>query len=317
MIQSRGRFFLWIGLALGAVLLCLLVQVLPSYYTGLLTEVVIFAIFAMSFDLLLGYTGLPSLGHSAYFGTAAYTTGILFHQVTKNFWVDASLGVFASVLIAAIYGIMALRASGGYFLMITLALCQILWGIAFGWRTITGGDDGLPGITRPDFGFLPWSLWEAPNFFYFALIIFVIVVTILYVVVRSPFGYALRGIRESEQRMNALGYNVWLYQYMAFLIAGFFAGVAGVLFVYYNGFVSTTELSIRLSAEVMLMVILGGAGTLFGPIIGTGFVVMLRNIISTYAQRWVLILGVLYILVVLFAPHGILGAIRTKFQNKG
>lgn len=316
MIQSRGRLLLWIGLALGAMLLAFLPQILPSYYTGLLTEVVIFGIFAISYDLLLGYTGLPSLGHSAYFGAAAYTTGIIFLRVTKSFWVNAPLGVLGSVLFAAIFGIMALRASGGYFLMITLAFAQILWGIAFGWRTITGGDDGLPGISRPDLGFLPWSLWEAPNFFYFALVIFVIVVMIMYVVVHSPFGHALQGIRESEQRMNALGYNVWLYQYMAFLIAGLFAGVAGVLFVYYNGFVSTTELSIRLSAEVMLMVILGGAGTLLGPIIGTGFVVILRNIISTYAQRWVLILGVLYILVVLFAPHGILGAIRSKLKKK-
>jgi branched-chain amino acid transport system permease protein len=315
-MQRRNHFRRRITLVLGLAALIVLPQILPTYYTGLLTEVLIYGIFAMGFNLLLGYTGLPSLGFSAHFGSAAYAAGIMALNVANNFWLDASVGLLVSVTVAAIYGVMSLRASGGYFLMITLALGQIVWGIAFGWRSMTGGDDGLPGIPRPHLGFVSWSPSSAPDYFYFALVIFIVAAAALYVIVNSPFGHALKGIRESEVRMNALGYNVWLYQYAAFVISALFAGVAGVLFVFYTGFVSTTELSIRLSAEVMLMVILGGAGTLWGPIVGTGFIVLLRNIISAYAARWILILGILYVLVVLFAPHGILGTIQRKFPKR-
>jgi branched-chain amino acid transport system permease protein len=224
--------------------------------------------------------------------------------------------VFASLIIVANYGLLALRTSGVYFMMITLALAQVLWGIAFGWRTMTGGDDGLPGISRPDLGgLLPWSLQDPANFFIAVLIIFVVVVAALYLVVHSPFGYTLRGIRESESRMDCLGYNVWLHKYLAMLIAGGVAGIAGILFGYYHGFVSPVELSLVVSAEGLLMVIVGGAGTLLGPALGAEVVVFLRNIVSAYTERWLLVLGLIYLLVVLCAPHGILGAIRAKLPS--
>lgn len=314
--MSRRRFVPGIGLALGLIFLAVVARMLPTYYTGLLTEALILGIFAMSLNLLLGHTGLPSLGHSAYFGAAAYTMALLSLRVVENCWVSAAAGVFVSVIIAAVYGLLALRTSGVYFMMITLALAQVLWGIAFGWRTMTGGDDGLPGIARPDLGGLfPWSLQDPANFFTAVLIIFVVVVAALYLVVHSPFGYTLRGIRESESRMDCLGYNVWLHKYVAFLIAGCVAGIAGILFVYYHGFVSPAELSLVVSAEGLLMVIVGGAGTLFGPALGAGVVVFLRNIVSAYTERWLLVLGLIYLLVVLFAPHGILGAIRARLPS--
>ncbi len=308
--MRRRRFVLGIGLVFGLVALAVVGRRLPTYYTGLLTEALILGIFAVSLNILLGHTGLPSLGHSAYFGAAGYTTAILSLRLAQSAWVSAPAGVVVSVIIAAVYGLLALRTSGVYFMMITLALAQVLWGIAFGWRSMTGGDDGLPGIARPDLGALvPWSLQSPANFFTVVLFVFVIVMTALSLVVRSPFGYTLRGIRESEARMDCLGYHVWLHKYVAMLIAGGVAGIAGTLFVYYHGFVSPAELSLVLSAEGLLMVILGGAGTLFGPALGAVVVVFLRNLVSSYTERWLSVLGLVYLLVVLCAPNGILGAI--------
>jgi branched-chain amino acid transport system permease protein len=316
MTMSRRRFLPGIGLALGLIFLAAVARMLPTYYIGLLTEALILGLFAMSLNLLLGYTGLPSLGHAAYFGAAAYTMAILSLRAAQSCWVSAPAGIVASLIIAALYGLLALRTAGVYFMMITLALTQVLWGIAYGWRTMTGGDDGLPGIARPDLGGLsPWSLQDPANFFTAVLIIFAAVAAALYLVVHSPFGYTLRGIRERESRMDCLGYNVWLHKYVAMLIAGGVAGIAGILFAYYHGFVSPAELSLVVSAEGLLMVIVGGAGTLFGPALGAGVVVFLRNIVSAYTERWLLVLGLIYVLVVLFAPHGIVGAIQIRLPS--
>ena len=304
------------GLALGVIGLALVVRLLPSYYIGLLTEALILGLFAMGLNILIGHTGIPSLGHAAYFGAAAYTMALLSLRLMQNCWVSAAAVVGVSLVIAALYGLLALRTSGVYCMMITLALAQVLWGIAYGWRTMTGGDDGLPGIARPDLGvLLPWSLQDPANFFTAVLIVFVVVVAALYLVVHSPFGYTLRGIRDSEARMDCLGYNVWLHKYVAFLIAGGVAGIAGILFIYYHGFVSPAELSLVQSAEGLLMVIVGGAGTLLGPVLGAGVVVFLRNIVSAYTERWLLVLGLIYLLVVLCAPHGILGALQARLPR--
>ena len=315
-MQPRTSFRPFIVSALALAVVSFLAKVLPIYYTGLLTQMLIFGIFAMSLNLLLGYTGLPSFGHAAYFGAAAYTTAIFSLRVINNFWVDGLAGLMASVMSAALFGLLALRTSGAYFLMITLAIAQVLAGVAVGWEDVTGGTDGLPGILRPKLGAIfPWSLTDGATFFYFTLIIFVIVAGAIYVLVRSPFGYALQGIRENESRMRALGYNVWLYKYVAFIAAGFFAGIGGVLFVYYNSFVNTSALGIPLSGEGLLMVVLGGAGTFLGPVIGAGSLVFLRYTISAYTERWELVLGVIFVLVVLFAPRGIMGTMRTRSQK--
>jgi len=305
-----------IGLAVGLIVLAVVVRLSPTYYIGLLTEGLILGIFAMGLDLLLGHTGLPSLGHSAYFGAAGYTMAILSLRLHQSSWVSASAAMVVSLMIAAIFGLLVLRTSGVYFMMITLALAQVLWGIAFGWRSLTGGDDGLPGIARPDLGALfPWALQLPANFFTLVLVIFVIVVAALSVLVRSPFGYTLHGIRESEARMGSLGYHVWLHKYVAVLVAGGVAGIAGILFVYYHGFVSPAELSLVLSAEGLLMVILGGSGTFLGPALGAVVVVFLRNLISGYTERWLLVLGLVYLLVVLCAPNGIVGAIKARLPS--
>jgi len=297
-----------VSAALALVLLAL-PYALTSYYLDLATKMLIFALFAMSLDLLLGYAGLASLGHAAFFGVAAYTVGLLELRVGASAWVAFPAGLAAATLTGAVYGVLALRARGTYFLMITLALAQVLWGVAFGWRSLTGGDDGLPNIPRPDLG-LPWSLAGSTPYYYFTLLAVGAAAALLVCIVRSPFGYALRGIRESESRMLALGYNAWLHKYLAFVLAAAFAGLAGCLYAYYNRFVGPEYLHVIRSAEALLMVILGGAGTLAGPAIGAGVIVLLENLISAYTQRWLLILGGIYIAVTLFAPRGLVGLVH-------
>ena len=290
-------------------ILLVLPALLSSYYVELVTQMVIYALFAMSLDLLIGYTGLASLGHAAYFGVAAYATGLLALRLGWNVWLALPASLVVAALTAALFGLLALRARGSYFLMITLALAQVLWGIASGWRELTGGDDGLPEVPRPDLGFGVSIVHTAP-FYYFTLLVAGIGMALLARIVASPFGHALRGIRESETRMRALGYNVWRYKYLAFVLSGMFAGLAGCLHVYFNRFVSPDTIHVVRSAEVLLMVILGGAGTLVGPAIGAALITLLQNLISGYTERWVLILGVIYVAVALFAPRGLAGLVR-------
>ncbi len=284
---------------------------LSSYQLGLLTKMLIFALFAMSLNLILGYTGLPSLGHAAYFGMAAYTAGLLALRGVTHFWLDFAAGLAAAAATAALFGLLALRTRGAYLLMITLALAQVLWGIAFGWKSLTGGDDGLAGVPRPAAG-LPWTLADGVRFYYFVLVIVALATAFLWLVIRSPFGRALIGIRESEGRMAVLGYNTWAHKYVAFVVAGGLAGVAGTLFVYYNGFVSPAYLSVVFSAMALIMVILGGAGTLLGPALGSAVIVFLENVISAHTQRWVLVLGLIYVGVTLFAPAGLMGLVTRR-----
>jgi branched-chain amino acid transport system permease protein len=282
---------------------------LSSFLLTLLTQALIYAILAMSLDIILGYTGLASLGHAAYFGLGAYSVGILATRYGAGFWLTLPVGVLLAVAVAAIFGLLALRATGVYFLMITLALGMVVWGLAHRWVTMTQGDNGISAIPRPDLG-LPWSLVQSVPFYYFALAGFLISFWVLRMIVRSPFGHSLVGIRESESRMRTLGFHVWLHKYIGFVIAGGFAGFAGVLWAYYNGFVSPTDLQLATSVEALLMVALGGRGTLLGPALGAGIIVILKNLISVYTHRWLLILGVVYIATIVYAPEGIVGAVR-------
>ena len=287
----------------------LVAPTLPSYPLTLLTQATIVAILAMSLDVLLGYTGLPSLGHAAYFGVAAYAVGILATEKQVGFVGCLLAGVLLATAAAALFGLLAIRATGVYFLMITLALGMVVWGLAFRWVSMTKGDNGITGVPRPELG-LPWSLDAPLPFFYFALVVTVLAWGALGVLVRSPFGLSLKGIRESETRMRALGYNVWLHKYLSFVISGLLAGLSGVLWAWYNGFVSPVDVQLVTSVEALLMVALGGPGTLAGPALGAASIVFLKNFVSVYTKRWLLILGAVYIGVILFAPRGVLGAFR-------
>jgi branched-chain amino acid transport system permease protein len=296
------------GLAVAAAA-ALVAPALSAYPLTLLTQAAIVAVLAMSLDVLLGYTGLASLGHAAYFGVAAYAVGILTTEYRRGFLVCLLVGVAAAALTAALFGLLAIRATGTYFLMITLALGMVVWGLAFRWVSLTKGDNGIAGVPRPDLP-LPWNLGAPLPFFYFALAATVLAWALLGLLVRSPFGMTLMGVRESESRMRALGYNVWLHKYLAFVISGAFAGFAGVFWAYYNGFVSPIDVQLVTSVETLLMVALGGPGTLAGPALGAALIVFLKNFVSVYTKRWLLILGAVYIGVILFAPRGVLGAFR-------
>jgi len=293
-------------LLLGGAALLLLPQFLPVYFTHLLILTLVYGLAAMSLDLLLGYTGLTSFGHAAYFGTAAYTMGVAIVRLHVRPLPAMGVGVLGAAVLAALFGLLAIRATAVYFLIITLALGMGMWGLAYRWVSVTGGDNGLPGILPVDLGF-GWPLRDAVALYYFILTACAVAAFLLYRLTVSPFGLALRGIRESEGRMRMLGFNTWLHKYVAFVVAGGTAGLAGTLYAAYNGFVSPTDLHITGSAEQVLVVILGGSGTLFGSMIGAGLVVFLRNLISAYTQRWLLILGIVFIATVMYAPEGVLG----------
>ena len=298
-------------IGLGIMLLLLLVAppFLSSFILTLLTQALIYGILAMSLDLLLGYTGLPSLGHAAYLGLGAYSVGVLTTRHGANFWTTLAVGVLLAMIVAAVFGLVALRATGVYFLMITLALGMVIWGLAHRWVSMTQGDNGISAVPRPDLG-LPWSLAKGIPFYYFSLAGFLLALWVLWVVVRSPFGQSLVGIRESESRMRTLGYHVWLHKYIGFIIAGTVGGFSGVLWGYYNGFVSPADVELATSVEILLMVALGGRATLLGPALGAGVIVFLKNLVSVYTHRWLLILGAVYIGTIVYAPEGIVGAVR-------
>jgi branched-chain amino acid transport system permease protein len=297
-----------VAIAACLVLLLTAPPLLPAYPLTLLTQILIFAIFAMSLDLLLGYTGLASLGHAAYFGIAAYVVAILSTQSQASFWLCLVAAIVAATAVAAVFGLVAIRAVGVYFLMITLALGMVVWGLAFRWVSLTMGDNGISGIARPSlFGIL---LARPLPFHYLVVAVFLAAFALLWLIVRSPFGLSLQGIRESERRMRALGYDVWLHKYLAFVLAGAFAGLAGALWAYYDGFVSPVEVHLLTSVEALLMVALGGPGTLFGPILGATAIVLFKNLLSIYTKRWLLILGLVYIGVIVLTPKGIVGALK-------
>jgi branched-chain amino acid transport system permease protein len=296
-----------VGVAV-AVLLLALPPFLSVFTLSLMTQALVWAMLAMSLDLLLGYTGLSSLGHAAYLALGSYSVGILATRHGATFWVTLTVGVGLAALAAMIFGLVALRATGVYFLMITLALGMVVWGLAQRWVSMTAGDNGISGVPRPRG--LPLSLGDPVSFYYFVLAAFMLVFLALWTVVRSPFGKTLIGIRESASRMRTLGYHVWLHKYIGFVIAGAAGGFAGVFWAYYNGFVSPADAELATSVEILLMVALGGRGTLFGPALGAFLIVLLKNLVSVYTQRWLLILGAVYIGTIVYAPEGIIGMLR-------
>jgi len=286
--------------------------VFSSYWVGLLTEIVILAMLAMSLDILLGYTGLPSLGHASLFGVAAYAVAVLATTYRMDFWTCVLGGLVVGVLLSAAIGLIVSHVRDVYFLMITLAIGMVLWGLSYRWIPVTGGDNGLSGIPRLELhAGLPFA---GPTVFYYvALAVFAVSGLAIATLVRSPFGLTLRGIRENEGRMKSLGFNTWLHCYLSFIVSGFFASVAGIMWAYYNGFVSPTYLDLTASSELFLMVTLGGPATLIGPVLGAASIVLLKNVMSAWTARWLLILGIVYIVAILAAPKGVwnLGARRS------
>lgn len=282
-------------------------QFMDLFWTSLIIKILVFALLALSVDLLIGHTGLFPLGHAAFFAVAAYTTAILEVRHAVPTVVSAPAGVLAAVILAAIYG-MAVRTSGVYFILVTLALGHILWGVSLRWSSFTGGHNGIGNVPAPTLG--PLSFPSHSSYYYLVLAVVVASTVGYHLLVRSPFGLTLRGIRESESRMRALGYNVAAHKYAAFVLSGLFAGVAGVLYIYWNRFVSPATGMFVVSAEATLMVIIGGTGTILGPFIGSAIILAIRDYVSAFLVQWMTVMGVVFIVTVLWAPEGLLGLVR-------
>jgi branched-chain amino acid transport system permease protein len=284
-----------------------------DYYINLASQVLIAALFALSLNLLVGYAGLVSLGHAGYLGLSAYTSAWL---VLNLKWGHLAAGLAAlgfTGAMAAVFGLVALRASGLSFLMITLALGQVLWGLAYRWAGVTGGDNGLSGLTRPQpFGI---DLNDARAFYWFALVVFALVFVLVRTLVQSPFGATIRGTRDQPRRMSTLGYDVWRIRWLTFTASGVLGGVAGLMYVYYQQFISPHSLSLAGSAEMLLMVIAGGPGTLAGPVAGAALVVLLKNVASAYIDRWIMLLGIVFVLIVMFVPGGIVPGLQRAWKK--
>ena len=293
------------GLALGAALVILAAVPLwtgGTYYVNIASQIMIYAIFALGINVLVGYAGLVTLGHAGLFGIAAYTGARVMNSGQGHFTVIA-VALAVTLLAAALFAALALRGTGIGFVMITLAVGQIVWGVAYRWISITNGDNGISISGRPS----PFGLsLAAPAWFYWAtLTIFVVAMASMAIFVASPFGASVRGTRDQPRRMNALGYHVWRVRFLAFLLSGFWSGVAGLLYLYYNQFVSPQAVALAASAEGLLMVISGGSATLLGPAAGAALVVIMKNVASAYIERWNFVLGAIFVAIVVFMPEGL------------
>ena len=302
--MKRGAIVL---LVIAAVLIAVPLVIRNEFYINLARQILIYALLAVSLNLLLGYGGMVSLGHASFLGLTAYATTLFFTWGAGQLSA-AILAIVFSTVCGALFGVLALRATGIGFLMITLALGQIVWGIAYRANTLTDGDNGLRFPARPQpFGI---DIASAPKFYWFTLIVFALALFVIWRLTQSPFGAALQGARDQPRRMRMLGHNVWLIQWFAFVLASFWGSVAGLLYVYYNLFISPHAISLQQSAEVLLMAILGGASTFTGPIIGAIIITLVKNLVSSYVDRWNTLLGAIFVIVILFMPFGLVPGVK-------
>jgi branched-chain amino acid transport system permease protein len=293
----------WIGVALLAASFLLPPFLAGDFYINLASQILIAAIFALSLNLLVGFGGMTSLGHASYLGVAAYISALLTSRYGFGHGPAAVIALTGTIAMAAFFGVIALRATGLGFLMITLALSQVLWGLAYRMSNVTNGDNGIAGLTRPmPFGI---SLDSAISFYWFVLVVATVAFLMMTILVSSSFGSSLKGVRDQPRRMAALGFNPWMIRWITFLYASFWGGVSGLLYVYYNKYIHPTSLSITSSAEALLGVIAGGSGTLGGPVVGAALVLLLKNYVSAYLERWNMLLGLVFLFIVLVMPTGI------------
>jgi branched-chain amino acid transport system permease protein len=289
-----------IALAVLAALLVALPFVAGDFYVNLASQALIAAIFALSLNLLVGFGGMTSLGHASFLGVAAYISALMTTRYGLGHGLAAIVSIAGTTVMAGLFGLIALRATGLGFLMITLALSQVLWGLAYRMSNVT---NGVAGLTRP----MPFGIpiESAASFYWFALVVAIFAFVMMTIFVSSSFGSSLKGVRDQPRRMAALGFNPWMIRWITFVYAGFWGGVSGLLYVYYHKYIHPTSLSITSSAEALLGVIAGGSGTLGGPVIGATVVLLLKNYVSAYVERWNMLLGLVFLFIVLVMPTGI------------
>ena len=297
--MTRG--LLW-ALAVGAGLAALPMLLPGTFYLSIACHVMVAALLALSLNILIGYGGMTSLGHAVYLGVPAYAYAWLVMNAGFGAGAATLCAVAIGTGLAAVFGVLSLRASGLGFLMITLALGQVMWGLSYRWVGLTGGDNGIRAARPVVFGFDT----ARPLVFYYVLaVVFAVALACFWQLAGSPFAACLRGARDQPRRMRMLGHDVWLIRFAAFVLAGFWGSVAGVLYVWDFGFISPQTLSLQQSAEALLMVVLGGAGTLAGPIVGATVITVVKMVVSSYVDRWSSLLGVIFIVSVMLLPQGI------------
>ena len=291
--------------------LLILPPVLPRYYLYLFASIFVTALLASSLNFILGFGGLLQLHHAVFFGVGAYTFSIILMKTSLPFVAAVIIAPVAAAAFALVIGWFCVRLRGLYFGMLTLALGQLVWAVIFRWTALTGGDDGMHGIPVPD------ALSSLKGAYYVSLAVLAICLAILYLMLKSPFGLSLLATRDNPVRSQSIGINIRRHRLAAFVIAGFFAGIAGVLFVVVEKSVSPSMLSWSESAEIMIMCLLGGLTTFFGPALGAGIIVFLSMEVGAYTEYWLLVLGVILLVLVLILPQGLLGFLEEKYYRRG
>lgn len=286
-----------------------------EFWMRLIMQIMIFGLLALSTDLLLGHAGLFSLCHASFFAVAAYATAILHVRYGFGTAIAAPAGILAGTILSFIFAV-AVRTRGVYFILITLAFGYIVWGVTYRWASFTGGDNGVTNVPLPAIG--SWKVTDGTSYYYVVLVVVLICAAAYRALIRSPFGLTLRGIKSSEFRMRSMGYEIGMHLYAAFVLSGVLASVGGVLYVYFNRFINPTAAGFPVSVEAVLMAIIGGTGTIIGPFIGAGIVLILRNWVSGFFHYYTAVLGVVFIVTVLWAPQGLMGLLkRWRSGNRG
>jgi branched-chain amino acid transport system permease protein len=309
-------------LAILSIIILLWPYIIPFIggYDGLAIEMVIFAIFAMGFNILLGYTGILSFGHAAFFGLAGYSMGLILIHLKIPILLGMLFGIALSTVTAILIGLLIIRKTGIYFAMLTIAFGQMFFFIASRWKNFTGGEDGLTGIPRDVVGIpglFSIPIFEPLHFYYFIAVVFIIAAIVKYKLIHSHFGQVLKTIRENETRAQMVGYNVRRYKLSSFVISAIYASVAGTFYGLFLNYMFPQTLDWIRSGDVVIMTLVGGMGTFFGPIIGAGVIVALRVLISIYAKIegmvfWQFFMGIIFLIFVLFFPRGIWGFFQKR-----
>jgi branched-chain amino acid transport system permease protein len=301
----------WFAFSTGLIfVLLILPSFIPRFYVYLLALIFVTSLLAMSLNLVVGHGGLFQFHHGVFYGVGAYTVALVLKKSSLPMWTGFVAGPIAAAIVGLIIGWLCVRLTRLYFGMLQISLGSLIWVIVFRWYSFTGGDDGLPGIPIP-------QILAPPNrSYYFILTILIVCLIIMYLILKSPFGNTLQAIRDNPQRCEAVGINVRRYQLLGIVIATFFAGVAGVLFVVLERSVSAELLFWVLSLEIFIMCLLGGWFTFAGPILGAAIMVALRTFVGIFTEYWTLILGIVLILIIFFLPEGVMGFFQKLFKSR-
>jgi branched-chain amino acid transport system permease protein len=299
------------SLALAALAVITYFLLSGTYLSTIFEDVLIYAIAAMGLDFLGGYGGLVSLGQAGFLGLGAY--GVAIAEV-HGFGPWAAVGIAVGVVLgaAAVTGVVAVRVSGITYVIITLAIGQIMWGLSYQWTSMTAGDNGIPVTTMPSIG--SFSLSDPQTVRVVTLVVFLVVFGVLMLMVRSPFGLSLRGMKSNERRLRALGYRTAAQRYLGYIVASSAAGLAGILYVFANLLVSPSTLEFSQDGYLVLMVILGGLGSIWGPVLGSVLIVLFQQEVSIYVSRWQTLMGAVFIAAVIYTPDGIAGLLKAALQ---